>query len=76
MINGGMKRGTPESAHRFVVPFYGDTRAYAESLDMDTKAGHVFLYLLDRDGTIHWHGEGEAHDSTLAGLFDATRALE
>jgi len=76
MINRGMKQGTPETAHRFVVPFYGDIKFYARELGMDTKQEHVFLYLLDREGAIRWQGEGAASESGLAVLFETARSLD
>ncbi|UCG41837.1 MAG: hypothetical protein JSU73_08075 [candidate division WOR-3 bacterium] len=76
MINRGMKQGTSETEHRFVVPFYGDIKSYARELGMDTKKEHVFVYLLDREGTIRWHGQGAAQDSGLAELFETARGLE
>jgi hypothetical protein len=76
MINRGMKQGTPVTEHRFVVPFYGDIKSFARELDMDTKREHVFVYLLDREGTIRWQGQGAAQDSDLLVLLEAARGLE
>jgi len=75
MINGGMAQGTPEALHRFVVPFYGDTRSYAREMEMDTKENHVFLYLLDREGFIRWEGRGAASEAGLEELLDTARSL-
>ena len=75
MINRGMRVGTPQTEHRFVVPFYGDTRKYARMLKLDTEDEHVFLFLLDREGTIRWFGEGWADDDGLASLFGKAREL-
>ena len=76
MIGSGMRRGTPEAEHPFVVPYYGNTKRYAEKMGMDIASGeHVFLYLLDTDGRVRWQGQGEADEQRLADLFAATRVV-
>jgi len=56
-IDSGMRAGLDQKMHSKVVTYYGDFRSYMKELNMsDVKSGYVFL--LDREGTIQFTGEG------------------
>jgi hypothetical protein len=74
-IDGGMRSGIPEEKHKNVMTYYGDYTEYKRLLHIDDLTlGYAFL--LDREGTIRWHGEGFATKEMTREMIDRARALE
>jgi hypothetical protein len=73
-IDGGMRAGIPDpNVRRHTLTSYLDLRDLRRALELpDTSDIH--LYLLDRAGSIRWHGSGGYDETTLAGLSAALAA--
>jgi hypothetical protein len=67
-IDGGMRAGIPDvSVRRHTLTAYTDLGALARALDLDTR-DTVHVFVVDCDGSVRWHGEGEPNAEALDAL--------
>ncbi len=71
MIDGGMRGGIPSKDTRGrTITLYIDKAPFKEALDIPTE-DTLYLYLVDREGTIMWTETGELTDEKATSLEDA-----
>ena len=76
MIDGGMRRGTPDASEReHTITLYVDTDAFRKALAIpDDRQVHVLL--VDRAGTVLWRTAGRYDAARMQSLSDeVSRAL-
>jgi len=73
IIDNGMRGGLPQFKHKHVVTFFGDVNKYSKILNVDPKFGHVFL--LDKEGMIHWQNKGSSEKDALEEMFGLAEKL-
>ncbi len=67
-IDGGMRAGIPDAnVRRHTLTTYTDLGALERALQLDTR-DTVHVFVVDCDGAVRWHGEGEPNDQALAAL--------
>lgn len=67
-IDGGMRAGIPDSnVRRHTLTAYTDLSELARALDLDTL-DTVHVFVVDCDGTVRWHAEGEPDAASLEAL--------
>ncbi len=70
-IDGGMRAGIPEPrVRRHTLTTYTDLRGLQRALDLP-GLDDIYLFLLDRTGSIRWQGRGPYSEATLADLSAA-----
>ncbi len=74
VIARGMRRGTPEAEHRFVLPYYGDIKTYARIIGVP-PGERVFVCLLDGTGSVRWSAAGPAAGELLGVMLRKARTL-
>ncbi len=58
-IDGGMRAGIPDpEVRRHTLTTYTNLRDLSRALDLDSL-DTVHVFVVDCDGTVRWHGEGE-----------------
>ncbi len=75
LIQGGMRRGTPETDRAHVMTVWGAPREWKNWLEYGAPDSG-YIVLLDRDGYVRWRGVGPLDDSrwrSLAATSDALR---
>ncbi len=67
-IDGGMRAGIPDqNVRRHTLTAYTDLSQLAAALGLDTlETVHVFV--VDCDGVVRWHGEGEPSTEAIEAL--------
>jgi hypothetical protein len=73
VIDNGMRGGIPKNKHKNVVTMYGDVEKYMNELNLEARYGYAFL--LDKEGTIQWQGQGFSSPETLKELFELAEEL-
>jgi hypothetical protein len=74
-IDGGMRRGIPDvRARERTVTVYTDKPTVRRALDIESES-HVWAFLVDRDGRIHWRATGPADDDAIARLRETLASL-
>ncbi len=74
LIEKFMKGKVPEYRFDNVGAFYGDWNTYINYFELpDTKRAYVFL--VDKDGKIHWRTNGKSDKQSLDELINKTREL-
>ena len=67
-IDGGMRGGIPSRDTRArTITLYIDKDAFKEALDIVTEET-IYLYLIDREGTILWESEGSLNEEKADSL--------
>jgi hypothetical protein len=75
MIDGGMRGGIPSLDTRArTVTLYIDKEPFKDTLGIPTEST-LYLYLVDREGTIHWRETGELSDEKATSLENALSKL-
>jgi hypothetical protein len=73
VIDGGMRGGIPSRDTRArTVTLYIDKTPFKNALEIPTEST-LYLYLVDKDGTILWEESGELSDEKATSLEDALR---
>jgi hypothetical protein len=73
-IDAGMRAGIPKEKHDHVVTYYGNAAKYRQILAMDERSlGYVFL--LDPEGQIRWHGQGFAEPEEIERMIALTKEI-
>jgi hypothetical protein len=76
MIDGGMRGGIPSKDTRGrTVTLYIDKAPFKDALDIPTE-DTLYLYLVDREGTIHWRNSGELTDEKATSLEEALEKVQ
>ncbi|MFW9893126.1 MAG: hypothetical protein ACFFFO_13025 [Candidatus Thorarchaeota archaeon] len=71
MIDGGMRGGIPSRDTRGrTVTLYIDKAPFKEQLEIPTE-DTLYLYLVDKNGTIFWRESGEISDEKATSLENA-----
>jgi hypothetical protein len=74
-INWGMHAGIPDkSAREATITLYIDKQPFREALQIPNEET-IHLFLVRRDGTVLWHGEGqwsEAGEESLRAAVETT----
>lgn len=73
IIDNGMRGGLPQFKYKHVVTLYGDVKQYSDTLNVDPNFGHVFL--LDKEGMIHWQNKGYAEKDALEEMYSLAEKL-
>lgn len=67
-IDGGMRAGIPDTdVRRHTLTAYTDLAQLASALELDSL-DTVHVFVVDCDGTVRWHGEGEPDADALSAL--------
>jgi hypothetical protein len=75
IIDGGMRGGIPSRDTRGrTITLYIDKEPFKEQLDILAE-DTLYLYLVDREGTIYWDGSGEYSDEKARSLEIALSEL-
>src|SRR4051794_1161150 len=70
-IDGGMRRGIPDSTVRAAtITLYIDKAPFRESLRLRDE-DRIYVLLVDRQGRVFWRGEGRFDERTGAALMRA-----
>ena len=76
VIDRGMRRGIPEQAKRErVITIYIDKDRFKASLGLPEDEDKIRVLLVDRDGRIHWRGEGVYSDAQGDSLRTTLKGL-
>ena len=71
MIDGGMRRGIPDSATRAAtITLYLDKGAFRRALAID-REDRITVLLVDRAGRVSWRADGPLTAATAASLDSA-----
>jgi hypothetical protein len=73
-INNGMRKGIVRPMHKNVMTYYGPLSDYFKMFDVENNK-LCYLFLLDRDGTIHYMNKGESNEAALQSLIEKTKGL-
>ncbi len=72
-INEGMRAGIPDqTARERTITLYLDKQAYKSALDISNE-NDIYLFLVDRDGTILWSTVGEYSSQKAEELVEAIK---
>ena len=75
MIDGGMRGGIPSLDTRGrTVTLYIDKALFKKALEIPTE-DTLYLYLVDREGTIYWRESGGISDTKATSLENALEKL-
>ncbi|MFW9768208.1 MAG: hypothetical protein ACFFF9_03845 [Candidatus Thorarchaeota archaeon] len=75
MIDGGMRGGIPSRDTRArTVTLYIDKTPFKKALEILTE-DTLYLYLVDREGTIYWRESGGISDTKSTSLENALQKL-
>lgn len=71
-----MRAGIPSKATRLhTVTLYINKEPFKRALGIDTE-DTIYLFLVGRDGTVHWSGTGDFDGDKGKGLKEALERLE
>ncbi|MBY8997945.1 MAG: hypothetical protein KGD60_09445 [Candidatus Thorarchaeota archaeon] len=71
MIDGGMRGGIPSRDTRGrTITLYIDKKPFKDALEIPTE-DTLYLYLVDKEGTILWEESGELSDEKATSLENA-----
>ena len=71
MIDGGMRGGIPSRDTRGrTITLYIDKKPFKDALEIPTEDS-LYLYLVDKEGTILWEESGELSDEKATSLENA-----
>ena len=66
------QRGRPITNHENVLTYYGESGPYSQMLGMDDPT-ICYAFLLDREGSIIWSGDGRANTGKIDAMIMAAR---
>jgi ATP10 protein len=75
-IDGGMRSGIRDKATReATITLYLDRRIFVQSLGLP-NTDTIYLFLVDKQGVIHWRGQGAYDEVQAKGLEQTLAALK